>query len=57
MNKYIPLIVFIIIAILLIGVGISVVGTFSSKDVGKIESKIELEDNRELNLPDQINIK
>lgn len=42
---------------MLIAVGISVVNIFSSQDVEPIESKIELDNNRELNLPDQINIK
>ena len=42
---------------MLIAVGISVVRIFSSQDVEPIESKIELENNRELNFPDQINIK
>ena len=42
---------------MLIAVGISVVRIFSSQDTGKIESKIELDDNRELNFPDQIDIK
>lgn len=55
MSRFIPLIVFIIIAIMLVGVGISVFSNFSNSDPEKIESKIELEN--ELNLPDQINIK
>ena len=57
MNKFTPLIVILMIAIMLIAVVISVVRIFSSQDAKLIESKIELENNQELNLPDQINIK
>lgn len=42
---------------MLIAVGISVFSNFSNSDPEKIESKIELENNRELNFPGQINIK
>ena len=57
MARFIPLIVFIIIAIMLIAVGISVVRIFSGQDIEPIKSNLELKNDQELKLPDQINIK